>query len=389
MGSSSAPRVSFVVPCYNLAHLLPDCLESILAQTYEDFEILVMDDASPDDTPGVVRRFRDPRVRHVRNEVNLRHLRNYNRGIEMSRGDYVWLISADDRLRQPYALERYVALMERNPAVGYTFCPGVALRDGVEAGVIEYSMHGAADTVFDGRQFLRTLLRSNSVIAASGMVRKRLYERCGAFPLDLPWAGDWYLWLLFALHSDVGYLAEPMVNYREHAQSATSVFMHDPTHPWKAEGIVVVWRIKRAIQATPHAALAADCDLSLTRQYASSLLRYGLGLERFEASLREFAATASEAGHIRVRTFVRCGDEALAACQRGRAAEWYGRALRAAPTDRDAWAKLLLSRLGNLGDALRGGLGAARRGLRGGPRPSHGPRPGSGDSPAGESKAVI
>ena len=102
------PTVSFVVPCYKLAHLLGECVDSILGQTYRDFEVLIMDDCSPDNTAEVAQSFTDPRVRHVRNEPNLGHLRNYNKGIELARGKYVWLISADDRLRRPYVLERYV-----------------------------------------------------------------------------------------------------------------------------------------------------------------------------------------------------------------------------------------------------------------------------------------
>src|SRR5437016_5697097 len=100
------PRVTFVVPCYKLGHLLAECLKSILAQTYRDFEVLVMDDCSPDDTAEVARSFHDPRVKHIRNEPNLGHLRNYNRGLDLAEGEYIWLVSADDRLRKPYVLER-------------------------------------------------------------------------------------------------------------------------------------------------------------------------------------------------------------------------------------------------------------------------------------------
>jgi glycosyltransferase involved in cell wall biosynthesis len=72
------PIVSFVVPCYKLAHLLRECVESILSQTYGDFEVLIMDDCSPDNTPEVAQSFQHPRVKYVRNDPNLGHLRNYN-----------------------------------------------------------------------------------------------------------------------------------------------------------------------------------------------------------------------------------------------------------------------------------------------------------------------
>src|SRR5437660_6803256 len=95
------PTVSFVVPCYKLAHVLQECVDSVLSQTYSDIEVLIMDDCSPDNTIEVANSFQDPRVKHVRNAQNLGPLRNYNKGIKMSRGKYVWLISADEYLRCP------------------------------------------------------------------------------------------------------------------------------------------------------------------------------------------------------------------------------------------------------------------------------------------------
>src|ERR1700687_5683815 len=125
------PTISFVIPCYKLAHFLNECVDSILGQTYADYEILIMDDCSPDNTSEVANSFHDPRVKCIRNNDNLGHLRNYNKGIRLSRGRYIWLVSADDRLRHSYALERYVQVMASHPEVGYTFCPGMGLRNGV------------------------------------------------------------------------------------------------------------------------------------------------------------------------------------------------------------------------------------------------------------------
>src|ERR1700730_371421 len=128
------PTVSFVVPCYKLAHLLSECVESILAQAYGDFEILIIDDASPDNTPEVAASFKDPRIRYIRNHPNLGHLRNYNKGIDLSAGKYVWLISADDRLRKDYVLERYLSVMEGDSKIGYAFCTGLVMK--LEAGAL-------------------------------------------------------------------------------------------------------------------------------------------------------------------------------------------------------------------------------------------------------------
>src|SRR5689334_13989722 len=92
-GLPVTPEVSFVVPCYKLAHLLPQCVTSVLSQSYKNFELIIMDDCSPDFTPDVVRSFHDSRVKHIRNPANLGHIRNYNKGIATARGKYVWLLS--------------------------------------------------------------------------------------------------------------------------------------------------------------------------------------------------------------------------------------------------------------------------------------------------------
>ena len=99
-----------------------------------------MDDCSPDATPDIVAGITDPRVRHVRHATNVGHLRNYNIGIAMARGDYIWLISADDRLRRPYVVERFVEQLDRHPRVGYVFCPVIRF-DG-ERETTLYGSHG-------------------------------------------------------------------------------------------------------------------------------------------------------------------------------------------------------------------------------------------------------
>ena len=143
------PKVSFIVPCYNLAHLLADCVNSILMQSYTNFEVLIMDDCSPDHTPEVARSFSDHRVRHIRNESNLGIIGNYNRGIGLSRGDYIWLISADDYLQRDYVLHRYVQVLESHPKVGYVFCPVVALEHGKETGVMLNYAPFPSDVILD------------------------------------------------------------------------------------------------------------------------------------------------------------------------------------------------------------------------------------------------
>jgi glycosyltransferase involved in cell wall biosynthesis len=305
----AAPTVSFVVPCYKLAHLLGECLSSIMSQSYGHFEALILDDCSPDNTPEVARSFHDPRVVHIRNERNLGHLRNYNHGIELARGKYIWLISADDRLRRSYILERYIKVMEANPRVGYACCPAISLDKSDEAH-LEGSV-SSRDAVFSGRTFARKLLeRGNFVIAASGMVRRECYEKLGTFPLDLPYAGDWYLWCLFALHYDVAYFSEPMVNYRQHDLSMTNQLTGERFATRFKDGLAVLWRMHQKAEELGEKDIVKLCRQRIAYQYGHNILGRKLGestfsmsVEEFESSLQENADSSLEANIIRARTW--------------------------------------------------------------------------------------
>jgi len=263
------PTVSFVVPCYKLAHLLPECVNSILSQSFGDFEVLIMDDCSPDNTAEVAQSFRDPRVKYIRNDPNLGHLQNYNKGISMADGKYVWLISADDRLRRHYVLERYVGLMEDHSEVGYVFCAGVGLLDGTETILLGDYYYGSVDKIFDGRQFIETVLfKGGGLLSPSVMVRKDCYEKISMFPLDMPHQGDMYLWFIWALEYDVAYLSEPMVNYRDHDSNMNKELMSQVPMTVFSDVVNVLWRIKRKSEQKGFGLLAQKIEYFIAENYA-------------------------------------------------------------------------------------------------------------------------
>jgi glycosyltransferase involved in cell wall biosynthesis len=361
------PKVSFIVPCYKLAHLLAECIQSILSQTYRDFEILIMDDCSPDNTPEVARSFADPRVIHVRNLPNLGHLRNYNKGIRMARGKYIWLISADDLLRRDYVLERYVQLMEEHPEVGYAFCAGCALDDRQETGVIPSSMYRPQDGVFRGREFLLDLLKGNFILAASGMARKECYEKVSYFPEDMPYGGDWYLWCVFALNYDVAFFADPMVSYRVHDLSMSTIMARKNMRAIFADIIGLPVRLRREGERLGDAAIVACCRETVIRQYADCLAskeirdqKSQISLAEFEESLAEFTGSAEERREIRWRVFCGAGDRFCWQQGLGDSASMYWKALAIKPYMLSVWLKLALLKTGNTGNKIRNVLGGVR-----------------------------
>ena len=363
--AAAKPLVSFVVPCFRLAHLLGECLNSILGQTYAELEILIMDDCSPDDTAAVAASFTDPRVRYLRNEVNLGQLRNYNRGIDASRGKYVWLISADDYLRTPDILERYVQCMEANPSVGYACCAGISVVDGREAGPIRYSQCYPDDRVVAGHDFLRLLLRSNVVLAASGMVRKSCYDQHGTFPLSdgMIWSGDWYLWCLFALHHDVAYFATPMVCYRQHGLSMTTTLKTQRSIDVPVGDIAVPWMVSRLARNLGFTDLQKTCQDAIVYVYVRLLtsLDGRITRDRFEASLAENAANAQEIRTLRALVYASIGDVYYARGKRRPARSYYAASTSLQRPSLTLLAKLALLSVGPVGTALRSMM-TARRG---------------------------
>lgn len=365
----SNPKVSFVVPCYKLAHLLPECVNSILGQTFTDFEVLIMDDRSPDNTPEVAQSFRDPRVRHIRNDPNLGALPNYNKGINLSRGKYVWLISADDYLRQPYVLQRYVELMEANPRINFTFCTGVGVKNGVETGTIDCSAYGERDTVVNGRLLLQRLMDFNFVLAPSAMARRDCYVKLSNFPVkpvwggmevDLIWGGDWYLWCLFALHGEVGFFAEPMACYREHDLAVTSVLTKEALVACFHSEIAVAWQIERQAKELGYADVVAKCLQAIAFDYAHHLTAKPyrssvskLSAEDLEHSLCTNTTCEIERRQVREMIYVNAGDRCFVKKDYAAAKDFYRTALRLNGRDMKTRLKLLQLGLGWPGIALR------------------------------------
>jgi hypothetical protein len=354
------PLVSFVVPCYKLAHLLPECVHSILAQTYPDFEILIMDNCSPDNTPEVAASFNDPRVKHIRNEANIGHVRNFNKGITMASGKYVWLVSPDDGLRSPDVLKRYVDVMERNPGVGYVFCRAIEVRGSKELGLAHWTNCGERDRIWDGRRFLMGPLRRGPVVLCSVMVRKECYHEAGLFSLEMPHANDWYLWFVIALRYQVAYMSEPMVSVRVHEESLTSEFNRGGTAFCTIDELTVLWRVARLAELAGVVSVRQAFNATIAR-LAARALKYGfpwsprarLSEADFEVLLRQYVKDSKDEEDLRVRLCMSVGDEEFWHGQYKEAALIYWQGLRLRPWWLGSWAKYLLLRTGGVGVRIR------------------------------------
>lgn len=116
------PKVSVLLPSYNYAHFLDEAIQSVLDQTFTDFELIIVDNNSSDHTADVVAKYLyDRRVRYCKNERTLRLPENWNKSLEYASGGYVKILCADDKMH-PEMLERFVAVMDQHPSVSIIAC---------------------------------------------------------------------------------------------------------------------------------------------------------------------------------------------------------------------------------------------------------------------------
>ena len=241
MANTSNPKVSVVVPNYNHARFLPKRINSILEQTFQDFELILLDDCSTDDSRSILSKYGDdPRVTIEFNEVNSGSpFKQWNKGVRLARGKYVWIAESDDYAGEGL-LEKLSSRLEAEPRAAFAYCRSVrvSLDDRLEGFVDPFVAVGnqhhrwTIDYCADGLEERNNyLVHCNTIPNASAVVfRKDVYQRVGGADENLSVCGDWKLWATMALTGKVVYLAEPLNYYRFHNANVRSVTQQDGTY---------------------------------------------------------------------------------------------------------------------------------------------------------------
>jgi glycosyltransferase involved in cell wall biosynthesis len=208
--------VSVVVPTYNRADLLSKAVDSALGQTYEDIELIVVDDGSSDCTLDMLAGYADPRLRVVSLDHSGIPGKVRNAGVRVARGEFVAFLDSDD-IWLPTKLERQVEVLMRSPTVGLV-CSNARVIDDHGA---ELDHRYLAEEIEARGTELEELLRVNFIINSSAIVRRTLVEAVGCFSesSDLRALEDYDLWLRIAAASEVAYLPDALILYREHPGS--------------------------------------------------------------------------------------------------------------------------------------------------------------------------
>jgi glycosyltransferase involved in cell wall biosynthesis len=204
------PRVSIVIPTYNRADLLPFTLNSTLNQTHADLEIIVVDNASTDDTPQYMAQFAG-RVRYIRKPVNKGLVDSYNMGIRESSGELIMLLDSDDTIH-PGTIATQVKYLDQHPHMDLVRTAGYYVDlHGNKIARVRLAPTGA------GRRLLSSLALGNFEMCGSILYRRSTINRVGFQDVNLPVYGDWEYSLRMALmNCHFGFVAEPLFFYRFH-----------------------------------------------------------------------------------------------------------------------------------------------------------------------------
>jgi glycosyltransferase involved in cell wall biosynthesis len=220
----NAPGLDVIVPCYNYGRYLRQCVTSVLREPRLAVRVLIIDDASSDDSAEEARRLaaEDDRIEVRVHATNQGHVATFNEGLDWVEQDYLLLLSADD-IAAPGALRRAVDLMEARPEVAFVIGRAIRFRTedefaAAEREALDDLAAGVGEQVTAGWDFIGRLCHSsmNPVETATAVVRSAVHKRVGHYAPALRHSGDLEMWLRCARHGHVGEIAAVQAFVRLH-----------------------------------------------------------------------------------------------------------------------------------------------------------------------------
>ena len=239
MNRSDPPLVSVCMPVYNGAAYIANAIDSVLSQTYQNFELTVFDNCSDDDTEKIVRAYRDPRVIYIRHSENIGLVNNGNSCLDRANGKYVYIFHHDDEML-PTNLERKVRILESDPKVGLVHSN--FLRIDSSGNVVfenSWEKRSTVDHTEDGAQefinYIKKMPFGARYFIGTVMARRSIYQKVGYFNTDYVHCHDSEMWLRMLMHGDVACIGDTLVKYRVHQTSASTSWGHYKSLPFLIE----------------------------------------------------------------------------------------------------------------------------------------------------------
>lgn len=212
------PALSITVLNYNYGHFLPNCLDSILSQDFKDFEVILINDKSTDNSLEIIAPYlKDPRIRLIDHQINKGFVASLIEGVELSRGRYITVISADDWILKSDALLKQMAILEREPAVAFVYTAYGHYDPAHKQHFIWRS--GSSSFIRPGRLVFRELVLSPFILHSGTVIRRSAYDAAGGYDPTFRYSVDTKLWLSLCHYGKVAYINEVLYAYCRHGNN--------------------------------------------------------------------------------------------------------------------------------------------------------------------------
>jgi len=224
------PKVSVVVPNYNHVLYLQQRLDSIINQEFQDFEVIILDDASTDNSREIIQRYaRYPSFRFLFDEIrNGSAFKQWQKGLENARGEYVWFAESDD-CASPYFLSNLLPMLESDKSLGLVYCQSYLVDPSsrVFGNAVQWTddldrVRWRNDFANSGRAEVRDYLSKKNTIpnASAVLIRTRVLRSIDRLDDGYKLCGDWLLWIKILLRSNIGYVAKKLNYWRQYSSNA-------------------------------------------------------------------------------------------------------------------------------------------------------------------------
>jgi glycosyltransferase involved in cell wall biosynthesis len=212
------PTVSVIIPTYNRAHLIGRAIQSVLNQTYPDFELIIVDDASTDHTENVIKEFlqKDKRISYLKHDKNKGGSAARNTGIKTSKGEYIAFLDSDDEWLQGKLEKQTRFFLDKSIDVALVYTGSLKINGNLEK-ISTKIIHKKKGWIFKD-----LLLKYCIGPTSSIMIRQKCLKDVGLFDEDLPSCHDWDLWLRISKKYKIDCLEEPLVKYYINEMSITA-----------------------------------------------------------------------------------------------------------------------------------------------------------------------
>ena len=214
--------ISVIIPLYNKADSVALTIESVLAQSYADFELIVIDDGSTDGSGDIVRKIGDPRIRVIRQD-NAGVSAARNRGVAEAKNEWVAFLDGDDQWL-PTFLERTVAFAEQHPEVGAVIANFV----NETTGKVHVPPNAAQEGVLPDFFAVMLVMGTCPVYGSTALVRRKALENVGGFPVGVKYGEDTDTWNRLACEISFGFIAEPLATFACDVPRTRERFSRDP-----------------------------------------------------------------------------------------------------------------------------------------------------------------